>query len=323
MSDPVTGEKSLDYTQMNYRFEVYDYVSAALRRNRMNPAERNLNTDREVDVDEVVMISKDTAFIDDEGRIVRQTIDRPLSGPWDFLNTYIVNIYPDTTVWVNDFQNSDNEMYLRNYFSNPAYNDYPVVGVTWEQANAFCAWRTDYLLKGLGAEARYIQRYRLPTEAEWEYAARGKEGTEFPWENYDTKSEDGCFFANFKPDRGNYTKDGNLITSKVGIYSANTNGLFDMAGNVAEWTSTIYTEAGVQAMNALNPQLEYKAAKEDPYKLKKQSVRGGSWKDPESYIRSAWRTWEYQNQPRSYIGFRCVRSFANSTSEKNQKSKRK
>ncbi len=321
-TNPVTGEKLLDYSQLNYRYEVYDYVTAALRRNRMNPNDRNLNTDVTVNSDEVVMISKDTAYIDDEGRIVSQTIDRPRSGPWDFLNTYIVNIYPDTTVWVNDFRNSDNEMYLRNYFSNPAYNDYPVVGVTWEQANAFCAWRTDYLLKGLGAEARYIQRYRLPTEAEWEYAARGKDGTEFPWDNVDTKSEEGCFFANFKPDKGNYTKDGNLITSKVGIYSSNSNGLYDMAGNVAEWTSTTYTEAGVEAMNDLNPQLEYKAAKEDPYQLKRKSVRGGSWKDPESYIRSAWRTWEYQNQPRSYIGFRCVRSLANSTSEKNKKTKK-
>lgn len=322
VTNPVTGEKMLDASQMNYRYEVYDYTTAALRRNRLNAAERNLNTDIVVNENEVVMISKDTAYVDDEGRIIRQTIDRPLSGPWDFLNTYIVNIYPDTTVWVNDFQNSDNEMYLRNYFSNPAYNDYPVVGVTWEQANAFCAWRTDYLLKGLGAEARYIQRYRLPTEAEWEYAARGKEGTEFPWEQGDTKSEDGCFFANFKPDRGNYTKDGNLITSKTGIYSSNSNGLYDMAGNVAEWTSTIYTEAGVEAMNDFNPQLEYKAAKEDPYRLKKKSVRGGSWKDPESYIRSAWRTWEYQNQPRSYIGFRCVRSLANSTSEKSKATKK-
>ena len=285
-------------------------------------AERNLNTDITINPNEVVMISKDTAYIDDEGRIVRETINRPLSGPWDFLNTYIVNIYPDTTCWVNDFRNSDNEVYLRNYFSNPAYNDYPVVGVTWEQANAFCAWRTDYLLKGLGGEARYIQRYRLPTEAEWEYAARGKEGSVFPWENADVKNGNGCFYANFKPDRGNYAQDGNLITSKVGIYSPNSNGLFDMAGNVAEWTSTIYTEAGVEAMNDLNPQLEYKAAKEDPYKLKKKSVRGGSWKDPESYIRSAWRTWEYQNQPRSYIGFRCVRSLANTTSGKYKKSKR-
>ena len=323
VTNPVTGEKMLDWSQMNYRYEVYDYTTAALRRNRLNPQDRNLNTDVAINPNEVVMISKDTAYIDDEGRIVRETIDRPLSGPWDFLNTYIVNIYPDTTCWVNDFQNSENEGYMRYYFSNPAYNEYPVVGVTWEQANAFCAWRTEYLLKGLGPEARYVQRYRLPTEAEWEYAARGVDGNEFPWENEDMKSDRGCYFANFKPDRGNYTKDGNLITSKVGIYSSNTNGLFDMAGNVAEWTSTIYTEAGVEAMNDLNPQLSYNAAKEDPYKLKKKSVRGGSWKDPESYMRSAWRSWEYQNQPRSYIGFRCVRSLATTASAKQKGSKKR
>jgi len=323
VTNPVTGEKMLDWSQMNYRYEVYDYTTAALRRNRLNPQDRNLNTDVVINPNDVVMISKDTAYIDDEGRIVRETIDRPLSGPWDFLNTYIVNIYPDTTCWVNDFQNSENEGYMRYYFSNPAYNEYPVVGVTWEQANAFCAWRTEYLLKGLGPEARYVQRYRLPTEAEWEYAARGVDGNEFPWENEDMKSDRGCYFANFKPDRGNYTKDGNLITSKVGIYSSNTNGLFDMAGNVAEWTSTIYTEAGVEAMNDLNPQLSYNAAKEDPYKLKKKSVRGGSWKDPESYMRSAWRSWEYQNQPRSYIGFRCVRSLATTASAKQKGSKKR
>lgn len=320
---PITGEKMLDASQMNFRFEVYDYATAALRKYRLNPDERNLNTDITVNPEEQVWISKDTAFIDDEGKIVRQTINRPLSGPWDFLHTYIVNIYPDTTCWVNDFPNADNETYMRMYFSNAAYNDYPVVGVTWEQANAFCAWRTEYLLKGLGPDARYVQRYRLPTEAEWEYAARGKEQNEFPWENEDVASGKGCFFANIKPDRGNYTKDGNLITSKAGIYSANSNGLYDMAGNVAEWTSTIYTEAGVEAMNDINPQLEYKAAKEDPYRLKKKSVRGGSWKDPESYIRSAWRSYEYQNQPRSYVGFRCVRSLANTTSEKYKKSKTK
>ena len=316
VTNPVTGERMLDANQMNYRYEVYDYVEAALRRNRLNPQERNLNTDVTVNPEEEVWISKDTAYIDDEGKIVRQTINRQLSGPWDFLNTYIINIYPDTTCWVNDFPNADNEVYMRNYFSNAAYNDYPVVGVTWEQANAFCAWRTEFLLKGLGPAARQVQRYRLPTEAEWEYAARGKEQNEFPWANEDVASGKGCFYANFKPENGNYTKDGNLITSKAGIYSANSNGLYDMAGNVAEWTSTIYTEAGVDAMNDINPQLKYNAAKEDPYRMKKKSVRGGSWKDPESYIRSAWRSSEYQNQPRSYIGFRCVRSLANTSSEK-------
>lgn len=319
---PITGEKMLDASQMNYRYEIYDYTQAALRKNRLNPEERNLNTDITVDPNQQVWISKDTAYIDDEGKIVRQTINRPLSGPWDFLNTYIVNIYPDTTCWVNDFQNAENENYMRLYFSNPAYNDYPVVGVTWEQANAFCAWRTEYLLKGLGAAARFVQRYRLPTEAEWEYAARGKNQNEFPWENADVASGKGCFFANFKPDKGNYTKDGNLITSKTGIYTANSNGLYDMAGNVAEWTSTIYTEAGVESMNDINPQLQYNAAKEDPYRLKTKVVKGGSWKDPESYIRSAWRTYEYQNQPRSYIGFRCVRSLANTTSDKMKKNKK-
>lgn len=316
---PVDGTLMLDASQMNYRYEIFDYTQAALRKNRLDPTQRNLNTDVTANEDDVVMISKDTAYIDDEGIIRRETITRPLSGLHDFLHTYIINIYPDTTCWVNDFQNASNESYMRLYFNHPNFSDYPVVGVSWEQANAFCAWRTDYLLKGLGNAAKYIQRYRLPTEVEWEYAARGKEGNPFPWEKEGSKSEDGCFYANFKPARGNYTKDGNLITSRVGTYAANSNGLYDMAGNVAEWTSTVYTEAGVLSMSDLNPTLEYNAAKEDPYMMKKKSVRGGSWKDPETFIRSAWRNYEYQNETRSYIGFRCVRTqVANS----NKKQKR-
>lgn len=311
---PIDGTLMLDTKQLIYRYEIFDYEKAALRKYRLDPRERNLNTDRDADTEDVVMISKDTAYIDENGEIVRETIERPLSSLYDFLNTYIVRVYPDTTCWVNDFPNANNESYMRLYFSSPAYNDYPVVGVTWEQAEAFCAWRTNYLLRSLGLQARYIQRYRLPTEIEWEYAARGKEGNPYPWEGQEMKNEKGCFYANFKPDEGNYTDDGNLITSKVGIYGANSNGLFDMAGNVAEWTSTVYTEAGVAAMADLNPELSYNAAAEDPYILKRKSVRGGSWKDPLSYIRSAWRTWEYQNQPRSYIGFRCVRSKATTTS---------
>ncbi|MBR6893260.1 MAG: SUMF1/EgtB/PvdO family nonheme iron enzyme [Bacteroidaceae bacterium] len=313
---PFDGTKMLDASQMNYRYETFDYALAAQRKYRLNPEERNLNTDVEVDPDEIVMISKDTAYIDDEGRIVRQTITRPLSSMWDFVNTYIINIYPDTTCWVNDFQNAENEFYMRLYFSHPNYNEYPVVGVNWEQANAFCNWRTDFLMKGLGGNAKFVQRYRLPTEAEWEFAARGKDGKELPWENEDVKSDNGCYYANFKPDRGNYTMDGNIITSKVGIYSANSNGLYDMAGNVAEWTSTVYTEAGVLSMSDLNPTLKYNAAREDPYALKKKSVRGGSWKDPESFIKSAWRTSEYQNVGRSFVGFRCVRTQVGTSSKK-------
>ena len=310
---PFDGTKMLDASQMNYKYEVFDYAMAAQRKYRLNPAERNLNTDIQVNPNDQVIISKDTAYVDEDGVIHRQTITRPLSSMWDFVNTYIVNIYPDTTCWVNDFQNAENELYMRLYFSHPNYNDYPVVGVNWEQANAFCNWRTDFLMKGLGANARFVQRYRLPTEAEWEYAARGREGNELPWEQEGVASDKGCYFANFKPDRGNYTQDGNLITSKVGIYSANSNGLYDMAGNVAEWTSTVYTEAGVLSMSDMNPTLKYNAAIEDPYALKKKSVRGGSWKDPESFIKSAWRTNEYQNVGRSFIGFRCVRTQVGST----------
>lgn len=305
---PFDGTKMLDASQMNYKYETFDYAMAAQRKYRLNPAERNLNTDITVNPNEVVMISKDTAYVDDEGLIHRETITRPLSSMWDFVNTYIVNVYPDTTCWVNDFQNAENELYMRLYFSHPNYNEYPVVGVNWEQANAFCNWRTDYLMRGLGGSAKFVQRYRLPTEAEWEFAARGKDGNELPWEQDGVSSDKGCYYANFKPDRGNYTKDGNLITSKVGIYSANSNGLYDMAGNVAEWTSTVYTEAGILSMSDMNPTLKYNAAIEDAYALKKKSVRGGSWKDPESFIKSAWRSSEYQNVGRSFVGFRCVRT---------------
>nr|WP_306443451.1 hypothetical protein [Odoribacter splanchnicus] len=64
------------------------------------------------------------------GGLSTQTIVRPLQSEFDFLNTYIVNIYPDSTAWVNDFDNAYNEPYMRMYFAHPGYNDYPVVGVS-------------------------------------------------------------------------------------------------------------------------------------------------------------------------------------------------
>ena len=306
---PITGTRMLDDKQLNYRYEVFDYLNAALRKNRLNPEERNRNTDIPVDPDEVVMISKDTAYIDEEGRIVRSTVNRALTSLFDFLNTYIVNVYPDTTCWVNDFQNSYNEPYMRLYFSHPSYNEYPVVGVSWEQANAFCNWRTDYLLAGLGPQARFVQRYRLPTEAEWEFAARGKEENVYPWRaEEEMKSDKGCYYANYKVNKGDYTQDGNLITTRAGSYPPNSNGLYDMAGNVAEWTSTAYTAQGIRGMSDLNPEFSYNAAKEDPYRMKRKVVRGGSWKDGARFIRSDVRGYEYQNEQRSFIGFRCVRT---------------
>ena len=308
-TNPITGARELDPEQLNYRYEIYNHTEAAKRKHRLNPARRIYNTDLPVPTD-VPIISKDTAYINDEGEIVRETITRGLTGDYDFLNTYIVNVYPDTTAWINDFENAYNEPYVRMYFSHGGYSEYPVVGVSWEQAAAFANWRTDYLRRSLGKEGVYIEPYRLPTEAEWEYAARaGVNENKYPWDGDLTLSEDrGCFYANFKPAEGNYVRDGQLITSRVGTYSPNDFGLYDMAGNVSEWTSTAYTESVGELTSDLNPEYRYDAAKEDPYKMKRKIVRGGSWKDVAHNIRSDIRMWEYQNEQRSYIGFRCVRT---------------
>jgi len=306
---PITREKKLDSKQMVYRYNWYDFTSASLRKYRLDPAERNRNTDIRPDPNQIVMISKDTAYINEEGIIIRETITRPLSSPYDFLNTYIVNIYPDETAWVNDFNNAYNEPYVRLYFNHAGYNDYPVVGVSWEQATAFCVWRTNYLMMSANIRGRVIEPFRLPTEAEWEYAARsGKNENKYPWSQSGVTGGKGCFLANFKPDRGNYVKDCHLITSPVASFSPNEFGLYDMAGNVAEWTSTAFLESGPEIMSDMNPEYRYNAAKEDPYALKRKVVRGGSWKDVAHFVRSDIRSFEFQNEQRSYIGFRCVRT---------------
>ena len=316
----ITGVRELDPEQMNYRYETYNLTEAAKRKHRLNAERRDYNTDHAVDYT-LPIISKDTAYIDDEGKIVRQTISRALTGDFDFVNTYIVNVYPDTTCWVNDFENAYNEPYVRMYFSNAGYNDYPVVGVSWEQASAFCAWRTEFLKRSLGKQGIYVEPYRLPTEAEWEYAARaGVDKNKYPWEgNLPLTEDDGCFYANFKPMEGNYVKDGNIITSRVGTYSPNDFGLYDMAGNVSEWTSTAYTESINKLTSDLNPEYRYNAAKEDPYKMTRKIVRGGSWKDVAHNIRGDIRMWEYQNEQRSFIGFRCVRSHVGFSRAKKRK----
>ena len=319
-TNPITGVRELDPEQMIYRYEVYNMTEAVKRKNRLDATRRDYNTDHEVR-NELPTISKDTAYIDDEGRIRRETVTSALTGDYDFLNTYIVNVYPDTTCWVNDFENAYNEKYVRMYFSRAGYNDYPVVGVSWEQANAFCAWRTEYLRRSLGKQGVYVEPYRLPTEAEWEYAARaGNNENKYPWSGeLPMEEKEGCFYANLKPMEGNYVKDGNIITSRAGNYSPNDFGLYDMAGNVSEWTSTSFTESIDKMTSDLNPEYRYNAAKEDPYKMTRKIVRGGSWKDAAHNVRSDLRMWEYQNEQRSYIGFRCVRSSVGFSKSKKRK----
>lgn len=307
-TNPVTGEKRLDIAQLNYRYEVYNYHLAAKYSKYLNGlAPTNPNWHQE---EERPVISKDTAYIDNSGKIVRMTLTRPLESEYDFLNTYITPVYPDESVWVTDFPNSKNEIYTKMYFNHPGYDDYPVVGISWEQAMAFCAWRTEYFKQGVSIpEGQMIEPFRLPTEAEWEYAARvGDDTNLYPWSSDDLRKGKACFLANFKQGEGDYTSDKHLITSRVASYSPNDFGLYDMAGNVSEWTSTAWSLSGLKKINDINPELYYQVSYNDPRNLALKVVKGGSWKDVARNIKGNQRTKEYQDKPRSFIGFRCVRS---------------
>ncbi len=228
-----------------------------------------------------------------------------------FIKRDVINVYPDTLVWVHDFTYSFNEPMTKMYFSHPAFDDYPVVGVTWKQARAFCIWRTDllnnYLLKIGGVR---VQDFRLPTESEWEYAARGGlDLAPFPWGGPYIRNTRGCFLANFKPMRGNYIDDGGFHTVPVSSYSPNDYGLYCMSGNVAEWTSNAYDESSYDFAHDLNMDYVYEADEDDPPVLKRKVIRGGSWKDISYYLQTGTRTYEYQDTAKSYIGFRSVMSY--------------
>uniref|UniRef100_A0A4W5LH51 Sulfatase-modifying factor enzyme-like domain-containing protein n=1 Tax=Hucho hucho TaxID=62062 RepID=A0A4W5LH51_9TELE len=199
----------------------------------------------------------------------------------DFIRTEEVKVYPDTTVWIKDFAYSYNEPMHNDYFWHKAYGEYPVVGVTWSQAKAFCEWRT------------------LNKNTEWEYAARGGlESATFPWGGPYTKSDRGCFLANFKPNRGDYAADQALYTVEAKSYEANGFNLYNMAGNVSEWTDSAY----------------------DPnsYEFRKV-VRGGSWKDVSYFLQVSTRAFEYSDSARSYIGFRTVQDYMGTQTTGNSK----
>lgn len=270
------GRRELDGRKLDYEYFWIDYRDAARKGGPGAPLRQRGMTDRSV-----------------------------------FIKRDVINVYPDTLVWVHDFTYSFNEPMTKMYFSHPAYDDYPVVGVTWKQARAFCIWRTDLLnnyLRKIGGVR--VQDFRLPTESEWEYAARGGlDLAPFPWGGPYIRNTRGCFLANFKPMRGNYVDDGGFHTVPVSSYSPNDYGLYCMSGNVAEWTSNAYDESAYDFAHDLNMDYVYEADDDDPPVLKRKVIRGGSWKDISYYLQTGTRTYEYQDTAKSYIGFRSVMSY--------------
>ncbi|WP_285059373.1 SUMF1/EgtB/PvdO family nonheme iron enzyme [Pedobacter ginsengisoli] len=224
-----------------------------------------------------------------------------------------IPVYPDTLVWKVDYSYSQNDPMVKTYFNHPSYDDYPVVGVTWEQASAFCVWRTRFYESVAVARKQPLNarpEYQLPSDGQFEYAARGGNvKTKYPWGGPYVRNTKGCMQANFKVGRGNYSDDGGMYTVNVKSYFPNDYGLYNMAGNVSEWTLTAYNQSAAPMLLDFNPTFTYVAKTNDSKYLKRKVVRGGSWKDIGFFLQNSVGTYEYQDQARSYIGFRCVSAY--------------
>lgn len=292
------GRGSLKTTALRYHYTWVNIDQAVKVANKFDVARGRYPKGASIRVD---------SFWVENDEIYYETIERPLRQPSDINTNGIICVYPDTMVWARDFEYSYNDPLLYSYFNSPSYSEYPVVGVTWEQAHAFCHWRTQLLRS---QQSVVVNSYRLPTEAEWEYAARGgRKMAMYPWGDRYARDAEGCYLANFKPYRGSYHNDTGVSTMAVGQFEPNDFGLFDMAGNVAEWTASAYSTSSNTNIHDLNPEFPYIARKEDPNTLKRKVIKGGSWKDISYYLQCGVRSYEYQYEGRSYIGFRCVRSY--------------
>jgi len=250
------------------------------------------------------------AFFMDDSEITnneyRQFMDAIMIDSLSILGEdFVMNeLYPDTTVWVKDFAHHMGDPLLVYYWSHPAFDNFPVVGVDWEAAKYFSKWRTAYLNDFRASIGEWpMPNFRLPNEAEWEYAARGgRDMAKYPWGNPYIRNAKGCMLANFKPGRGNYYDDGFAYTSPAYSFFSNDYGLFDMSGNVAEWCEDAFNPAAYPLVWDLNPTYY---DENEPMKV----VRGGSWKDIAYFLETGTRSYEHKDTTRAFIGFRCAMTY--------------
>ena len=299
MLDTYGDEQRMINKDIDLIFETDEYpdeLYSEVMDNMYLPFEESYNGRRTWDVSQFEF---EYSYMDIQKAARNKNISRS-----DVIKTEVVKVYPDTTVWIRDFEYSYNEPMHNDYFWHQAYGNYPVVGISWEQAKAFCQWRT--LIKNIYKKEKgqqLVNSFRLPTEAEWEYAARGGlEGGTFPWGGPYAKNDRGCFMANFKPLRGDYAADQALYTVEADAYEPNDYNLYNMAGNVSEWVLASYDPSSYEYTSTMNPDV-------NDVDNERKVVRGGSWKDVAYFLQVSSRDYEYADSARSYIGFRVVQDY--------------
>ncbi|HLS96825.1 MAG TPA: SUMF1/EgtB/PvdO family nonheme iron enzyme [Sphingobacterium sp.] len=229
--------------------------------------------------------------------------------------TDTVPVMPTEDIWSKDFPNAQLTSLDANYFTHESFDHYPVVGVTWRQARGYADWRGKEMMANLMKNS-YLSGYQLtfslPTEAQWQYAAEGKldprdtiAGSKLTIDAEEGKQK---LAVNYKQGEGTYSRDGATFTVPVKSYTPNAFGIYNMAGNVAEWTLDAYSPSAVAFVNDLNPVLLYDADERDADALKRKVIRGGSWSGNGEQLNSETRGYAVDYEPHSYVGFRCVMS---------------